>query len=684
MTESMLLQDREHTKFTDAVVLQEKIIQSPSSTKECLDAIAACNAGSDGWDSERVVSICVRHPAFPDFDLSIRQQFVSADENLCIFGSADGDPEGDFHDFQDYLVQKNKRKKEKPHHAESDDSLSDICARVRECFQYSNSLDPESPSSTSEAFCLELSGSQEKTFKGSVMRDFVEHAWEQLSGSEKGKIKENLLTRVYGPASGPGLATMCSGSGMAELAHTCLCEALGCDDAVLFSCEKEKWKKKFLQEVVFPVLSHDAEHGCLFSDMAGLKKKLAACDVHEKKCNLPALVFLLMAGYSCKTLSRLNPNGCQPGALRAGSGSSGETCHALLDYLRIHRPVVCLLENVEEMGRDEDKSDNVAFFLEKLEELGYVVASHVFDTANFGLPQHRRRAWQIVLCAHAFEDPDGAQEAVLAMMSVAKRFSMTEPWSLDRFLLAEDHPAVQAELARKTNAGNPGHGENWKQRHKDFLKKKGVAWNQLQLREEILASPWIHRLTARERETLAYGLMVAEQKKFTLTSGGANEGKEPDAPAALAVDVSQRIDRCRIAVGNVFHTMVPGQKTWIITKNSDGQMEKNRLLLGCEALALQGFPLTASSFSEGQQQDLAGNAFSATIVLALLLGVYAHLPPFAWVETDFHSEGFDIAVGRRFHESVETGEDVDNPGNDAEEDLVRTCCGLDSCSEASG
>lgn len=86
------------------------------------------------------------------------------------------------------------------------------------------------------------------------------------------------------------------------------------------------------------------------------------CDVHGKKCTLPPLVFLAMVGYSCKTLSRMNPNGCQPGALRAGSGSSGETCHALIEFLRMHRPVVCLLENVEEMGRDEDKSDNVAFF----------------------------------------------------------------------------------------------------------------------------------------------------------------------------------------------------------------------------------------------------------------------------------------------------------------------------------
>lgn len=683
----MVPQDFEQTK--DIVEAQGQTLQPPSSTKECLDALALCNAAADGWDSERVVSICIRHPAFPDFDQSIRQQFVSADENRWIFGSADGDPEADFNDFQDYLMQKHKRKKEdEPNPAESDDSMSDLCARVQELVQGSNSLDPESPSSSEESLCLELVSCQESTFKGSMMREFVEHAWARLTSEEKKNMKENLLTRVYGPPSGPGVATMCSGSGMAELAHRCLCEALGCDDSVLFSCEKEKWKNKFLQDLVFPVLSHEEEHGCLFSDMVSLNKKQAHCHVHEKKCTLPPLVFLAMVGYSCKTLSRLNPSGCQPGALRAGSGSSGETCHALIEFLRVHRPVVCLLENVEEMGRDEDKSDNVAFFFEKLEEHGYVVASHVFDTADFGLPQHRKRAWQIALCAHAFENPEEAQTAARAMMSVAKGFSMEKPWSLERFLLPEDHPAVQAELARKTNAGNPGNGENWKQRHKDFFQKKGIAWNLLQLPPEIMASPWISRLTARERETLAYGLMVAEQKQFSLCSAAekkTNEAKEAGAPAALAVDVSQRIDRCRIAVGSVFHTMVPGQKTWIITKNSNGLIEKNRLLLGCEALALQGFPLTASSFSEGQQQDLAGNAFSATIVLALLLGVYIHLPPFVWVETDFSSkENFDGAVGRRFHESVEKGQSVDDPGNAAEEDLVRTCCGLDSSSEASG
>lgn len=59
------------------------------------------------------------------------------------------------------------------------------------------------------------------------------------------------------------------------------------------------------------------------------------------------------------------------------------------------------------------------------------------------------------------------------MMSMAKGFSMEKPWSLDEFLLPEDHPAVQAELTRKTNAGSPGNGENWKQKHKDFEEKRG-------------------------------------------------------------------------------------------------------------------------------------------------------------------------------------------------------------------
>jgi hypothetical protein len=72
-------------------------------------------------------------------------------------------------------------------------------------------------------------------------------------------------------------------------------------------------------------------------------------------------------------------------------------------------------------------------------------------------------------------------------------------------------------------------------------------------------------------------------------------------------------------------TLTPGAKTWLF--------EHNRVLLGYEALRLQGFPVTLidSSYeqpSDPMMGDLAGNAFSATVVLAVTLGVLCNIGVF--------------------------------------------------------
>ena len=64
-----------------------------------------------------------------------------------------------------------------------------------------------------------------------------------------------------------------------------------------------------------------------------------------------------------------------------------------MKYLRQHRPVAALLENVEEMSRESQDSDNVAFFLEQLEGLDYSLATKLLEASHFGLPQARKRAW---------------------------------------------------------------------------------------------------------------------------------------------------------------------------------------------------------------------------------------------------------------------------------------------------
>ena len=99
------------------------------------------------------------------------------------------------------------------------------------------------------------------------------------------------------------------------------------------------------------------------------------------------------------------------------------------------------------------------------------------------------------------------------------------------------------------------------------------------------------------------------------------------------VDVTQSIgDRMRMTAGTekdkcrTFDpTMMPAQEVWL-SKVSGKPF--HRLLLGAEALQLQGWPVLHPRWcglleknSDRQLRDLAGNAFPATIIQCLITAV---------------------------------------------------------------
>ena len=243
---------------------------------------------------------------------------------------------------------------------------------------------------------------------------FLQEAWSKLTVEERRSCRLNVTKSTHAmgehvsrdAGSRLPIATMCSGSGMAELAHRILTEALGHRELFLHSCEKERFKKKHLLKTVHPLLTRpgpaEEQHGCLFAEFADLAAGQAFCEKHQRVCLVHECPFLIVCGYSCKNLSKLNANN-RAGVLRAGLGSSGETCDYLLNYLKNFRPAVALLENVEEMARDCEESDNVAYFLGKLEDLEYAFATKLLDSSNYGLPQRRLRSFQILLNRRVFQ-----------------------------------------------------------------------------------------------------------------------------------------------------------------------------------------------------------------------------------------------------------------------------------------
>ena len=143
-------------------------------------------------------------------------------------------------------------------------------------------------------------------------------------------------------------------------------------------------------------------------------------------------------------------------------------------------------------------------------------------------------------------------------------------------------------------------------------------------------SPWFGTLTEREQAALAF-----------------SQGVEPKA---LARNISQSVTRVPTSstVGegqdrvHLAPTFLPGQLLWL-----ELETQEPRVLLGREALAMQGFPVNenpklAGSFEESLMQNLAGNAMNMLVVLALLQACLEAVPWARTPDPEAVEEGVDM------------------------------------------
>ena len=149
----------------------------------------------------------------------------------------------------------------------------------------------------------------------------------------------------------------------------------------------------------------------------------------------------------------------------------------------------------------------------------------------------------------------------------------------------------------------------WPALHESILYNRGLSRRTTRCPAEVQESRWFQTLPLREREILGFGLV--------LTSG---------RPDVLSLDLSQSMDR-GISMGK------EGNLPTIIPKNVVWLPHRNRLLLGREGLAIQGFDTSALDDAKKKDyeaydrdlMDLAGNAFSLPVVLSILVATFVTL-----------------------------------------------------------
>ena len=172
------------------------------------------------------------------------------------------------------------------------------------------------------------------------------------------------------------------------------------------------------------------------------------------------------------------------------------------------------------------------------------------------------------------------------------------------------------ESAKKQGQREAGQsvGARWAEQRMQYAENLKLRWGKAP-RPELACNPWFQCLTEKEKNALPLCQMAL--------------------PSSMFRDTSQSIGRINASMGSadagahVAPTILPKQCLWIELG------ENSRPMLGREALTMQGFPalpflkvveksqhallrLAAWAPSESLMQDLAGNAMSLPVVLAML------------------------------------------------------------------
>ena len=230
-------------------------------------------------------------------------------------------------------------------------------------------------------------------------------------------------------------------------------------------------------------------------------------------------------------------------ALAPGLGSSGSTCSGMLAFLASckHPPAFFLIENVKELL---DGPENIVWLGSRMRERGYAMVYDVLKTVDFGLPQTRSRFFALCLHAQALRRTIEELEDLGSRAFALQRSLRVSPLPLDLFLLADDHPYLQTELARRTSAQQSNESEAWKKLHTAAMLRLDQPFSKIYPEERYRKSPW--PLKDREVQVLGYGLLTSGDKDYR------------------CFDVSQTLGRAFTAEQRLVPSICPRSKLWLI------------------------------------------------------------------------------------------------------------------------
>lgn len=130
-----------------------------------------------------------------------------------------------------------------------------------------------------------------------------------------------------------------------------------------------------------------------------VSKNIVCGDIRIEKENIPDHD-VLIGGFPCQPFSTL-------GKLQGFDDAEGRGTlfFEIKDIVKKHKTKVVVLENVKNI-MNHDSGKTFKRIIHELESLGYVCFYHVFNSADYGVPQRRNRCYIVAFLGEAFNTPE--------------------------------------------------------------------------------------------------------------------------------------------------------------------------------------------------------------------------------------------------------------------------------------
>ena len=448
--------------------------------------------------------------------------------------------------------------------------------------------------------------------------------------------------RPFVPNRCISIGSACTGSG-SEVAATHYFEQAALGQGYenfsvkhVFSCEVRDDKRAWIHSMN----KKFSESGqCIFKDIRDLGQGKAACYTHGDLCNVPSCDIFICCT-SCKDISRLSPGQGLVLQEQVSSGGSAQTFQGMLAYIDAARPAIVIFENVEAINDMDANSEmsNMDIVLSEFASRNYECQQMCGDSSKYGVPQKRKRVYLIAFLVVANSSIDfmhrSIQDTFQTLRSLITVCQRSPPCASKILYSASDDRVL----------------DRWKRRRLEVQKiqnqcysvdkaitasiASGVSWSAIQTPEILKSSPWFQTLTPQQRHVAAFSL-----------------GTDPTPALLRDISYSSHKARCSTsseAGRHVCFTVTPKQLVLVFKEK-----EMPRLLLGQEALLLQGFPVSVVSdlveaTSNAALADLAGNMVSVPVLLVLLMASVASVE---WIDSEVAPVA-DLAPGVEDPENV--------------------------------